>query len=195
MDTNKMRVKPTPTVEYLHECFQYDPKSGLVSWKIRPSHHFPTARGMNRSNSGCAGKAAGCEDKGYLKVRLDGQNYFLHRIAFALAYDRWPSAVDHIDGNGLNNTLANLREVTHQENMRNTAHRRGAQTPVPGVHWHKGQQRWHAYIGPGGSLERLGSHDTLFEAVCVRKSAELRHGFHENHGRKPIETQGLKVAP
>ena len=183
MDTNKMRVKPTPTVEYLHECFKYDPKSGLVSWKVRPAHHFPTSRGMNRSNSGCAGKAAGCEDKGYLKVRLDGQNYFVHRVAFALAHGKWPIAVDHIDGSGLNNALANLREVTHQENMRNTAHRKGAQTPVPGVHWHKVQQRWHAYIGAGGSLERLGSHDTIFEAVCARKSAELRHGFHENHVR------------
>ncbi|WP_430310633.1 HNH endonuclease [Pseudomonas sp. PONIH3] len=183
MDTNKMRAKPTPSIEYLRECFQYNPNSGVVIWKKRPLHHFPTARGMNRSNSGCAGKAAGCEDKGYLKVRLNGQNYFLHRVAFALVHGRWPGSVDHIDGNGLNNAIENLREVTHQENMRNQARRRDSRTPVMGVSWHRSQQRWHAYIGAGGSLERLGSHDTIFEAVCARKSAELRHGFHENHGR------------
>ena len=182
MDTNKMRVKPIPTVAYLGECFDYSHDSGLLTWKIRPAHHFATARGMNRSNSFCAGRKAGSLDKGYLRVRIDGQSYFAHRIAFALFHGRWPSEVDHVDGDGSNNSIANLREVDHRQNMRNSPHRRGSSTAIPGVYWHAKQRRWHAYIGPGGS-ERLGSHETLLDAACVRKSAELRHGFHENHGR------------
>ena len=33
-------------------------------------------------------------------------------------------------------------------------------------------------------VQNLGAFDDWFEAVCARKSAEAKKGFHENHGRK-----------
>ncbi len=45
-----------------------------------------------------------------------GKIRFLHRIILGAQPHR---VVDHIDGNGLNNTLENLRQVTQKENCQN----------------------------------------------------------------------------
>lgn len=186
-----MRAKPIPEISYLHECFIYDPVNGFLIWRTRPQSHFDTKRGMNISNSSHAGNKIECNDRGYLKVRINGQNYFSHQIIFAMEYGRWASTIDHIDGNGLNNRINNIREVSASENQKNSSRRRGAKTLLMGVSWHKGIEKWVAYIGASGALERLGSHSCFFEAVCRRKSAEIRHNFHENHGR-PIRAAGVK---
>ncbi|MFC0666207.1 HNH endonuclease [Azotobacter chroococcum] len=193
MEQDKVRSKTIPSVGYFHECFDYETDTGLIYWKHRPRSHFNSDRGMKRSNAVCAGKQAGYMNRGYLTVRVDGQNYFAHRIAFAIFHGRWPSLVDHIDGNGMNNAISNLREATNQENQRNASKRKGASTPLTGVFWNKGSNRWQAYIRLGGSLKWLGSHKSIFEAACARKSAESRYGFHENHGRAAIHAAGIRT--
>ena len=50
-------------------------------------------------------------------VRSDrGERVYLHRFILEYAGKR---VVDHIDGNGLNNSRSNLRVVSHKANMRN----------------------------------------------------------------------------
>jgi len=181
--TDKMRIRPIPEVQYLRECFEYSSQGGSLVWNRRPLSHFQTERGMKVFNSKCAEKEAGCEERGYRKVRIGGQNYLVHQVVFALAHGRWADMIDHIDGNGLNNRLDNLREATPYMNQRNAALGRNSSSGLKCVSWHKGISKWVAYVGEGGALERLGSHQTLFEAAAVRKSAEIRHGFHANHGR------------
>lgn len=36
------KAKHFPPVQYLHECFAYDPDTGLFRWRRRPEHHFQT---------------------------------------------------------------------------------------------------------------------------------------------------------
>jgi hypothetical protein len=52
------------------------------------------------------------------------------------------------------------------------------------VYWVADRKKWAAAIAlPGGKCVALGRYDTLAEAAAVRKAAEKKYGFHENHGR------------
>jgi len=121
----------------------------------------------------------------YRKVRVDGKLQRLHRVLWADANGPIPAGmqIDHINGDTLDNRLENLRLVTHKDNARNAKRRSDNKSGVTGVHWKKKNQKWTAQIKDNGKQVYLGLHDDWFEAVCARKSAEKRLGYHVNHGR------------
>ncbi len=81
--------------------------------------------------------------------------------------------IDHIDGNGLNNTRANLRACTRSENARNHRKRRKSVSPYIGVSWNRRSGKWAASV----SGLHLGNFDTPEEAALVRdQEARKRHG-------------------
>ncbi len=92
--------------------------------------------------------------------------------------------LDHIDGNPSNNSLDNLREVTHQENCKNRVTPVNNKSGVQGVGWFEPAKSWRAYIRVNSKLKHLGYYKDLEKAKEVRKQAEKAFGFHENHGRK-----------
>lgn len=62
--------------------------------------------------------------------------------------------VDHIDGNRLNNTRANLRFVTQQQNLQYRRVFQSSSTGLKGVSRHA--NRWQARIGLNGQIIHLG---------------------------------------
>jgi hypothetical protein len=85
--------------------------------------------------------------------------------------------VDHIDGNGLNNRRSNLRHATHAENMRNQRVRADNTSGSAGVHFHKRDKKWVAYINCDGSRRNLGHHKCRTSAlVAYAKASKLLHG-------------------
>jgi hypothetical protein len=65
--------------------------------------------------------------------------------------------VDHLDGDGLNNTRANLRLCTHAQNMANQRLRRATNTSgYKGVYWKKHAKQWCAQIKHQGRKHHLG---------------------------------------
>jgi len=85
--------------------------------------------------------------------------------------------VDHRDGNGLNNTRANLRLATIRENNINAAKRAGCSSKYRGVDWCKSARAWRARVWVGGREKLVGYFATEEEAIAAReKAAQAAYG-------------------
>jgi hypothetical protein len=87
---------------------------------------------------------------------------YMHRLILS-AKDGF--VVDHIDGNGLNNTRQNLREVTPAENQANRQHKTTGSSSLLGVTWHSGKKKWEARLQREGKAVFLGSFAEETEAA------------------------------
>ncbi len=68
------------------------------------------------------GQLAGYVSKkdGYGRLYHKGKLYLTHRIAWALYYNKWPEhTIDHINRDGSDNRIENLRDVTQAINNTN----------------------------------------------------------------------------
>ena len=77
--------------------------------------------------------------KGYMltRLRIGGQHPHiqLHHMVWAVVHGRFPTQIDHINGDKTDNRIENLREVSASENNKNVIHRwrPNARTGLPGV--------------------------------------------------------------
>ena len=78
-----------------------------------------------------------------IQIRFSGMriNIHYHHAVWAWHHGRFPSQIDHIDGDKLNNRIGNLREVTQSENNFNMVHP-WVPNPVTGL---PGVQKNHAH--------------------------------------------------
>lgn len=91
--------------------------------------------------------------------------------------------IDHINGDTSDNRAVNLREVTNQDNHKNMKRHKGNKSGHTGVYWNTAVHKWQAYIAVDGKQKYLGIYDDVKDAAKVRKEAEIKYGFHKNHGR------------
>lgn len=92
-----------------------------------------------------------------------------HRLAWYLCYGELPkNQIDHIDGDRTNNKIANLRNVTHQQNQWN-------QTKAKGYFWSKQYERWTSQITVNNKKIFLGRFDTEEEALNAYKCAKKKY--------------------
>jgi len=153
----------------------YDPDTGVFTWGAGAPK---IVRGK---------PAGGLGRQGYMRIKIKGKKYALHRLAWLWYTGTFPPEdLDHINGVKADNRLLNLRAVTTQENMRNVAKWRNNSSGVTGVQWNKAHAAWHVRIGVGGKYKHLGYFKDFNEAVAVRKEAEVHYGYHENHGRDAV---------
>lgn len=96
-------------------------------------------------------------------IFIDGRwtSFLMHRMILRVNPDQH---IDHIDGNGLNNTRANLRIATRGQNMRNTRHHRNNTSGFRGVCFDRQHQKYRASIRTDGRLKYLGLFLTPEEA-------------------------------
>jgi hypothetical protein len=174
----------------LSDFFTYDPDTGIVRHNPdRPKESFKTNRAYTKWLNTLSGKVAGECYGDYLKVRIAVHGNKLripnHRLALHLSGVEIAKGlqVDHIDGDTYNNRLNNLRVVTCQENMRNTKLSSRNKSGTIGVHLKSSTKRWEAHIGVERKFIYLGSYTNKDDAIKARRDAEVKYGFHENHGR------------
>lgn len=117
----------------------------------------------------------------YYRVNTGGKFYLAHRIAWFLHYGEWPNGqIDHVNGNGLDNRIVNLRCVSGKENIRNCRLSKNNTSGVNGV-WVQGG-RFVAEIMVNRKKISLGSYKNIDEAKEARRKAEIKYGFHNLHG-------------
>lgn len=178
-------------IPLLREALIYDPQSGALTWSARPIWHFSdtgnrTAQHTQRLvNSALAGKPAGSlTPEGYRAITVCGVSLLEHRVAFAMANNRWPTEeIDHINGDKADNRLLNIREVDRQGNALNLALRKDNRSGVVGVGWYSRTGKWRARITIAGRTKAIGHYSTFEEACAARARAQDELGFHPNHGR------------
>jgi hypothetical protein len=171
----------TMDIDELRRLIDYDCKTGKLTWLPRTWEHC-RRDGGKRWNGRYAGKEAFRIVRGYRKGMIKRRMFAAHRVAWALHYGEWPVAdIDHINGDGTDNRIINLRAVDRIENCRNQAVRKNSAAGVLGVNRTGG--KWRAYISVGGKPKHLGVFDDFKDAVAARKSAEQDFGYHANHGR------------
>ena len=155
-------AKPLPTIERLRELLNYDPETGILTWKV------------HRNNRAQAGSVAGSVNRyGYIELRVDYATLRSHRVAWAIHHGKWPNLmVDHIDGVKTNNQIKNLRDVTNSKNQQNRRVWSNKKTGLLGAIKNMKGCSFQARINLEGKYKYLGNYKTAEEAHAAYLAAK-----------------------
>lgn len=176
----------------LSDLLRCDPNAGKLVWLPRPVSMFSgknPKKAADLWNGRYANKEAGTglNSKGYKTIGIFNKTFHAHRVIWAMVHGDWPECeIDHMNGNRADNKISNLRHVTSRENKRNRCLSKQNTSGFFGVGWHAGEKKWRAEIGVNGRKVSLGYFTRKADAILARRAAEIKYGFHENHGRKPL---------
>jgi hypothetical protein len=182
-----MSKKQELTQWLIKELIHYDPKTGVFTWRYRDIKHFKSKRAFKSWNTKYAGSIAGSfrydgSGKTYIKIGFFSKVYDAHRLAYLYMEGIWPVQIDHQDGNGTNNRWVNIKNSNNKDNRKNHRKRLNNTSGFNGVYFIKQSNKWKAEIKVNDCYEYLGQFSNIDDAISARKAANIRYGFHENHG-------------
>lgn len=185
------------TQEILKELLHYNPLTGIFTWRERDSKWFAHCKDQEGYcktwNTKYSNTIAGCKAKkrnvyyNNIGITLLGERKKCkgHRLAFLYMTGKLPKRqIDHIDHNGMNNKWDNLREVTNQENQKNSTMQSNNSSGFTGVHWDGNRNKWKVEIKMKGKTIYGGRFTNKEDAIERRKEMNIEYGFHENYGEK-----------
>jgi hypothetical protein len=142
----------------LKELLDYNQETGNFVWKVDHGIKFK------------AGEAAGYVAQGYARIYIKRKPYQAHRLAWLYVYGEWPKGeIDHINRNKADNRIANLRDVTHSQNMINKDPKSNNTTGHPGVQYDRQRNKYRAVVAREGRKYCGGRHPTIEAAIAARK--------------------------
>jgi hypothetical protein len=161
------------TAERVRELLNYDPETGVFTW--REGANLGKGHGRRKP-----GGEAGCKGARYTILSIDGQHVYAHRVAWLYMTGEWPPAtVDHRNRDTYCNRWANLRLATIAEQRQNSALSRRNTSGRKGVSWDASKGKWAAQIGAHGKRHHIGRFDDVEQAAAAYADAKAkRHQFH-----------------
>ena len=179
-------MKTSVDPQMLRRLLSYDHETGKLTWLHRSRDLFNSPTQAIYWNPKWAGTEAftAFDKYGYRQGNVLGNVMRGHRVCWAIYHGEWPKVIDHVNGVRDDNRITNLRSVSQKTNLRNSRMSPKNTSGVPGVSWVKARSRWEAYINGPDGREALGRFQRLADAKEAREAAEIRHGYHENHGRQ-----------
>lgn len=177
-----MATKHDLTVEVARELLEYDPETGVLTWKPRNQKWFTYKDFHIHWNSRWAGKTVGTLSKrGYLVFNVRNKLHTAHRTAWMLFHGEEPSGlIDHRNGDPTDNRITNLRCTNHKVNAENQRDKsRGKALPL-GVFPVNGSKtgKVFARIIVNGRRKYLGTFEKPEEAAqaYLKAKRELHEG-------------------
>lgn len=162
-------------VQLVTESLNYDRESGKLFWKDRPRCHFNSDSSWKQFNSRFSGKEAGTIDKrnntSYIRINISGNLYYAHSIVWFFEFGHIPDLIDHIDRNGLNNKIENLRVSSKSINAINSGLSIRNSTGVTGVFFIERDKVFCTQVRLNGKTVTI-SRGTLLDCAAARKSFE-----------------------
>ena len=146
----------------LTRVLAYDEHTGLFTWRVQKSKRLNVGQ-----------QAGTLSNRGYFLISFDAKKYQSHRLAWFYVHGVWPSVVDHINGDPLDNRICNLRDVSVSVNCQNL-HRAtvNSKVGVLGVVQRPNGKFVANIRPPGGRPKYLGQFATADEAGAAYLTAK-----------------------
>lgn len=140
---------------------------------------FYNSKTSNRIDSSYSSKGG----MTYCNVYIGGLTIKAHRLAWEMVYGLKPvSDIDHINGDGSDNRILNLRCVTKSENQKNQKLSSRNKSGIAGVLWRASINKYEVTATVNKCKFNLGYFSGIFDAACARKSFNNKNGFTSRHG-------------
>ena len=162
-----MKRNILPSIELLNELFEL--KNGTLFRKKSVS-----------KNTKIGDKVGTISSNGYLQIRIEGKLYAGHRIIYKMATGKEPETLDHIDGNRLNNSLDNLREVNASQNATNAKKIKNS-SGYKNVIWNKPRNKWLVKLMVNGKQKYIA--ETVDLNLANQIAIQAREKYHGDYAR------------
>lgn len=179
------------SVEYLNKVIDFNPDTGEAFWKKRTPDMFKgrsqalKERSCNFWNRLHAGKPCGAPAREYSNIRIGRYQYLAHRLFWFMHFGIWPEKeIDHKDGNGRNNCISNLQEVSRKDNLRNVAIGRNNTSGYAGVVFRKDSSKWRVTVVHNGVPIQGGCFSIKEEAISKAEEIYQSIGVSQRHRKE-----------
>jgi hypothetical protein len=141
------RYRNDLTAEKVRSLFDYEPETGIFTWKV------------DRSTKVKAGDVVGYINinDGYRYTKINGTSYLVHRLIWLWQTGSWPrEEMDHVNRIRNDNRLANLREATPSENAFNSSPNKDKPSSLPRGIYPTSNGKFRAGIGSNFFIGTFG---------------------------------------
>ena len=168
-DSCKNLPSNTPSQALLHQVYDYNPLTGVLTYK----------RDFSRRHKGT--DPTSTTSNGYLVLTMD-KTYLAHRIIWLMQTGSFPEFVDHENHTRNDNRWDNLHRIDRQGNAQNKSVNSNNTSGFMGVSFMGSKGKFRANITVNRKQIHLGLFDTAEQANTARQTANQEHLFHPNHG-------------